>query len=250
VTTGGGKRAVVYFGTGQLTNPTATSGVQYAKNTQSYYGIWDWNMASWNTLSSANPYVAGTSVTVTRSNLLAQSVVSSDPTHRYLSSTNVVCWNGDPVTSACPTENQDGWVFDLPGAGPTAGINAGENEQVIYGSALIQGAVVVNTAIPPLISASNCNPGLQSGFTMAFNPATGGGFSSSFFGDSNGNFGSGSSTVSGVALNGVGTVSPLVYGNKTYILSQTTSGTAAMINTNPTVGKSPSRVSWRELVTP
>ncbi|MGH8110599.1 MAG: hypothetical protein ACREPL_01480, partial [Rhodanobacteraceae bacterium] len=105
----------------------------------------------------------------------------STATLRYLSNTNVVCWEGDAPSTQCPTENQYGWLFDLPNTGPATGELAGQQEQIIYNPGFNEGAVTVNTAIPPEISAAQCNPGLQTGFSMAFDPTTGGGFAQDFF---------------------------------------------------------------------
>lgn len=251
VQTGLVTRAMLYFGTGQQIQPTATSGVQYAKGQQTFYGIWDWDMSWWNSHSNAK-YKALASGSTTRSNLLAQTLVAppspSDLTHRYLDNTKVVCWQGDPASAACSAPSQYGWMFDLPDPGPTTGSLAGQHEQIIYNPTYIEGAIVVNTAIPPTISAAQCNPGLQSGWTMAFDPASGGGFQQGFFPDGGGGFSGGSSTVGGTKLSGVGTPTSVQYGGKSYLVTQTITGAAKLLPTNPPAMANPSRVSWRELV--
>ncbi|MDE2271969.1 MAG: hypothetical protein KGJ94_08295 [Xanthomonadaceae bacterium] len=253
-------RDMLYFGTGQQTQATTTKGVQYAsgnstnKTAQTFYGIWDWNMSNWNSLSTTK-YASLSSGSFTRDDLLAQTLEanpsSSDTTHRYLNTTKVVCWQGDAVTTQCPTENQYGWLFDLPDPGSATGEWAGEGEQVIYNPAFIDGAVVVNTAIPPEISASQCNPGLQSGWTMAFDPSTGGGFPEGYFPDAGGGFGAfGSGSVGGTKVSGVGTPTTVQYGGKNYLVTQTVTGGAKLFPINPPTSDNPSRVSWRELVNP
>jgi type IV pilus assembly protein PilY1 len=47
----GPQRLMVDFGTGQKIPPTTTTPVSFANGTQTLYGIWDWNMGSWNALS-------------------------------------------------------------------------------------------------------------------------------------------------------------------------------------------------------
>lgn len=264
VQTGTSTRAMVYFGTGNQTQASAVKGVQYATGTssaspstaQTFYGIWDWNMNAWNAIANSTAQYAALSAggAFTRSNLLTQTLVPppvpTDTTHRYLSSTSVICWKGDAATSACPSGNQFGWLFDLPDPGTKTGQFAGQGEQVIYNATFISGAIVVNTTIPPRVSAAQCNSGTQTGFTMAFNPANGGGFSQGYFPDASGGFSGGSSTVAGVQLNGVGTPTSVQYGGKSYIVTQTVGGTAAILPTNPPANNNPSRVSWRELVNP
>ncbi|MDE2248021.1 MAG: hypothetical protein KGJ96_05520 [Xanthomonadaceae bacterium] len=245
VATGSVNRAMVLFGTGKKTSFTGTSGDTYATGTQTFYGIWDWNMAAWNKVAVASAQygsLAGTQA-IARSNLLQQTVTSSTTTTsngqvlgtRSLSNTQQVCWQG---SSTCTSGNtQYGWYFDLPASG----------EQIIYSPTLIDGAVVVNTAIPPVISALQCNPGLQSGWTMAFDPASGGGLKEGFFPGADGSFGTGTSTVSGIQLNAVGTPTAVTSGGQTYLITQTVKGSAALSRVNPPISVNASRVSWKEL---
>lgn len=251
IQTGTVTRDMLYFGTGQQTQSTVTSATQYQKGPQTFYGIWDWDMTTWNGLSSSKYASLTGPQSVLSSALLAQSLTSaSDATHRYLSNTNVVCWQGDAATTSCPSPNQYGWMFNLPDPGPATGTNAGEGEQIIYNPTFIGGAIVVNTAIPPKISAAQCNPGLQSGWTMAFNPATGGGFPQNFFADAGGGFGGGNSTVGGVKTSGVGTPTSLQYGGQSYMVTQTVTGQAKLFPYSPYSTTTASRVSWQEIVTP
>ena len=46
-------QVMVLFGTGQKNPLTNTQGATYATGTQSLYGVWDWNMAAWNSVSGA-----------------------------------------------------------------------------------------------------------------------------------------------------------------------------------------------------
>jgi type IV pilus assembly protein PilY1 len=262
---GSSDRVMLYFGTGQLSPATSTSGTKYAAGTQTYYGIWDAAMSGWNTLSPAVYASAAAQPAFTRTNLLGQTATSTpsgtsgdtgaagDDSHRYLDNTKSVCWAGDTTSTACATTTQYGWYFDFPDSQGT-----GSNEQTIYNAAFIGGAVVVNSATPPPNSTVQCTAGNQEGWTMAFNPATGGGFPEGYFADASGAFSGGSRTVGGIHLEGgnggtaygVGTTSTLMYGGKTYILTQTGGGGGVVVPVNPQDNSTPGRVSWRELVSP
>ncbi|HEX7325120.1 MAG TPA: PilC/PilY family type IV pilus protein [Rhodanobacteraceae bacterium] len=258
VQTGTTIRNMVFFGTGQQTPATTTQGIQYTTGEQTFYGIWDWDMAAWNKLSKTDYASLSGTQSFTRANLLAQTTQpppdSNDPDHRYLSNQTNVCWKGDPTTTQCSSAGQAmdqyGWMFDLPDTGPATGELKGQQEQIIFNPTFIDGAVVVNTAIPPEISAAQCNAGTQSGFTMAFDPANGGGFAQGFFPDKGGGYSGGTATVGGTLLKGVGTPTSVQYGGKSYLVTQTITGAAVLIPTNPPVENRPSRVSWRELVNP
>lgn len=241
-------RAMLYFGTGQQMQKSDSSPAVYVTGQQTFYGIWDSDMAGWNAKSTTK-YASLPSATITRNNLLAQTIQSdSDDSHRYLSTTGVVCWKGDAPTPGCSSQNQFGWMFDLPDKGPESGSLQGQQEQVIYSPSFQFGAVVVNTAIPPKISAAQCVPDQQTGWTMAFNPVTGGGFAQGFFQDAGGGFSGGAQTVGGTKQGGVGTPSALQYGGESYLVTQTVTGAAALMKVNPQDQSAPARVSWRELV--
>ena len=62
------------------------------------------------------------------------------------------------------------------------------DEQVIFNPTLEDGTFLVNTTIPPTQSLSDCLATGAGGWTMAINPATGGAFTNSFFGNANHNF--------------------------------------------------------------
>jgi type IV pilus assembly protein PilY1 len=247
IQTSGVSRVMLYFGTGQKIPQTTTSGDTYnTTGTQTFYGIWDSDMSNWNGLSSVKYASLTTGQSFTRSSLLAQSSTETNTNtgsvtgYRYLSTGTQVCWQGSTTCSGGSTANtQFGWLYDLPDT----------NEQIIYNPTMINGAVVVNTVIPPTISATQCKAGQQSGWTMAFDPTNGGGLPQGFFPGSNGSFGTGSNgtVVSGVGFNGVGTPTAVTYNGQTYLVSQTVSGTAILSRVNPKTGNSPARVSWREI---
>ncbi|HET7300532.1 MAG TPA: PilC/PilY family type IV pilus protein [Oleiagrimonas sp.] len=264
VGTGNVNRVVLYFGTGQQFFRTSAQGRLYDTGANTFYGIWDWDMDAWNGMSNPKYRYASLSgtQTIARDDLLQQTVAAQTPgstneqikAYRTLSTTNVVCWKGGAGAAGCTDVDEYGWLFDLPDAGPDSGPNAGAGEQIIYSPAYIDGAVVVNTAIPPVISAFQCNPGLQSGWTMAFNPATGGGMETGYFADASGSFHDGDATVGGVKSGGVGTPTVL---NTTgmpnsngqhYLGTQTASGGGLLLPYKDASNANPARVSWRELI--
>lgn len=253
---GGVNRVMVMFGTGQKIPATTSAPDTFATGTQTFYGIWDWNMSNWNngttTASSVMIPASGTQYAAltapqsfTRSSLLAQ-VLDSTTTgssgsqvlgYRSISASNSVCWQGS--TSCASGNNQYGWYFDLPGT----------NEQIIYNPVIVGGAVVVNTTIPPSMTAGQCNQGTQTGWTMAFNIASGGGFPQNFFPSASGSLAANNNgaTIAGIQVNGVGSVSTVKVGNTTSIVTQTSSGQAFVGTVNPQNGTTGNRVTWEEI---
>lgn len=248
IRTGSVSRVMVLFGTGQKTPLTATSPDVYASGTQTFYGMWDWDMSAWNALAGSKAQYAGLTgtQTIVRSKLLAQTVVSTSTGsgsvlgYRNLSTTKVVCWLGSTTCAGGAGSNtQYGWLFDFPTT----------QEQVVYSPKIVDGAVVVSTAIPPVISAIQCNPGLQSGWTMAFDPSSGGALPNGFFPNGSGAFGNNSdgSAVGGVQLNAVGSPTTVTYNGQTYLVTQTVTGVPALSKVNPPSSDVPSRISWKEI---
>lgn len=253
----GQKQAMVMFGTGQKIPATATSPDTYATSTQSVYGIWDWDMATWNNGTtttagvtippSGSAYRALTAPqTVSRTDLQSQTAStlsmtppSGSPVMGYrTSSANAVCWQGSGACTA--SNNKYGWYLDLPAS----------QEQVIYNPIFNNGALVLNTTIPPgTSSTSSCTASTTTGWTMAFNVATGGSFPQSYFQNSSGVFtvGTGGSSISGIQLSGVGAPGLVSVGSQQYTYFQTSSGQPAVAATNPQSGTVASRVMWEQL---
>jgi type IV pilus assembly protein PilY1 len=242
-----GNRAMVYFGTGEQSPQTANSGVEYAPQStgssstatqqQAFYGIWDWNMAGWNAMSTTQLASETGTYAISLGSLSAITSTQTQVTglgqivgFRYLSSGSTICW---AASDACSSGNsQYGWYYNLPTS----------NEQIIYNPAIIGGAVVVNTAIPPAVSATQCTVNTQTGWTMAFDATTGGAVPGGFFPES-----ISTSPVSGVQTNSVGTVTAVSNNGNLYLISQTATGTAAINRVTPPNNNGPARVSWREI---
>jgi type IV pilus assembly protein PilY1 len=159
----GTPRVIVDFGTGRKVPLTATSPATYATGTQTIYGIWDWNMANWNAMSSVK-YASLTTgpSSIALANLQQQTLTQTSTTSGvYDDTSNTICW-GDG--SSCSSNPQYGWYLQLPGA----------REQVIFNPLLYQGTLFINTIIPPNTSPLNCNPPVETGNTYAVSGTTGG----------------------------------------------------------------------------
>ena len=176
--TGGLPRLFLEFGTGERTQLTNLTPVQYASGTQSLYGIWDWNLSAWNTLSPGSSY-ASLSATAAATGLstpftlgygnLATQTLTPNPSTGVVDGTNVaVCWQG---TATCgPTSNQFGWYANLPGT----------SEQIIFNPVFFHGGFIVNSTIPANNVATSCTSNLDTGFTYALAVANGGVFTNTF----------------------------------------------------------------------
>ena len=246
IQTDGASRNMLYFGTGEQTPQTGNSAALYAPAStgssattqqQAFYGIWDWNMAGWNALSSAQfASLSGDNSISTASSSL-QPITSTTTTvsdqgqitgYRTLSAATPICWAG---SSTCSSGNtQYGWMYNLPST----------NEQIIYNPTIIQGAIVVNTAIPPAVSTTQCTANSQTGWTMAFDPVSGGALPQNFFSTVN-------SAASGVQGNAVGTSTAVIYNGQVNVMSQTAPGNVLTKPVTPTNYSGPARVSWREI---
>jgi type IV pilus assembly protein PilY1 len=277
----GANRIIVSFGTGQRTPQTITSGATYVSGTQSIYGIWDWNMAKWNTLSTtqyaslaSNPaysytYGTGSAPAITTSDLQQQVISSAGSATNgagvatlYAQITdNPVCWDNSTTCSSGNTAM--GWYLNLPGT----------DEQIIYNPVLQLGVFIVNSTIPAVVTPFACTSSNATGFTYAINPTTGGGQTSSFFGDANGNFNNGTgpngqtAIISGAQLNGTGSVSLITLGGAlssttgTFLVTQTSGtgpGTGPAVTStstpygygglvNPPGNSQTTRLTWKEL---
>ena len=218
----GPSRVVVEFGTGQQIPITNTSAATYAAGTQALYGIWDWNMGSWNGKSStqyaslpSGPNLAPASITTaTLTQQTVSAAIASSSGFRSISS-NPVCWVG---LNNCASNTKYGWYLNLPG----------NQEQIIFNPVLEVGAFIVNTFLPPSNSITSCVNVAAQGWTLALNPATGGNFSQSFFAGPSGNFGGlNGSVINGVQINGVGSPSIAT----TVVPSTVTNGSAGTLET-------------------
>lgn len=258
---------LIEFGTGQQTPITNSAAAGYATAQQALYGVWDWNMSTWNGISSSQ-YASKSSASQQQgtSNLVHQSIQITTAATSAGTGTDYRTVSSLPVcyadTSGCTSY---GWYLNLkygnayspdPAVPQTGNAQYAGNpvvyEQVIFNPVLQSGAFIVNTTIPPANSPTMCFSSGAAGWTMALNPATGGAFTNSFFGDSNHNFlntldsNGGTVPVSGLALSGTGSASIVVSGTQNYLITQTVSGVGAIEAVNPPGGTKGSRLTWIE----
>jgi type IV pilus assembly protein PilY1 len=279
-------RILVEFGTGQQTPFTNNSAATFSTSQQYLIGVWDWNMASWNSQSSLQlASLATGSISAPSSStcptgaiaavcgltqLQAQTFSTFDATGAassqsstsatngyYRTVTNsTVCWGG--TTGCTGASAMYGWYLALtsgyanindPSFPTTATtINAQQvYEQVVFNPTLQLGAFIVNTTIPPTTNLAQCTSTLPGGWTIAIDPSTGGAFTNSVFANANHNFlNIGSQAVSGIALSGTGSPSIVTAGVNTYVVNQTTNGTGTIQQTNLPGANSGKRVTWIE----
>ena len=183
---------MLYFGTGKKNALTNSSATTYQTGTQSFYGVWDWNLSVWNShdltqFTSLSPSAmmtaAGTSTDTLGLANLQQQVVSVDSSgNRNINSTAPICWAG---TVACGTTGNDqfGWYINLPGS--NAAYNQTTYEQVVYNPEIVGTAVVFNSTLPGIDSPLACNTGADEGWTYAIDARSGGPVSNFFINNGN-----------------------------------------------------------------
>jgi type IV pilus assembly protein PilY1 len=274
-------RVLIEFGTGQQTPFSNNSAAQYSPTQQYLIGVWDWNMATWNGLSTqqraslpsggvAAPTssTSGAAAISGLSQLQAQTFQTYDASGTLSSQTstsatngfyrtvssNTICWAG--TTGCTGAGAQYGWSLALtsgyanindPSFPTSATSTAAQRvyEQVIFNPTMQSGSFIVNTTIPPTTNLAQCLSTLPGGWTMAINPATGGAFTNSVFANSSHNFlNIGNDPVSGIALSGTGSPSIVTAGTNTYIVTQTTNGSGAIQQANLPGANSGKRVTW------
>ena len=170
------QQLMILIGTGQKTPITNVSAPTYATGTQSLYGVWDWNLTAWNSMSSAQyaaltPASTGLSGndTVSPANLQAQTVtVNSSTQNRDIASNATICWAGQSTCTGSAA--QFGWYLNLPG----------NLEQVLFNPELVAQALTVNSVVPAVSSPTSCATVSDAGFTYVLSAMTGGAFNQVF----------------------------------------------------------------------
>jgi type IV pilus assembly protein PilY1 len=245
---GSGQYLLIEFGTGQRTQLTNAAPESYMTGTQSLYGVWDWNLSTWNALSPGNQYASvAASVTGVASpytlgyaNLTAQTFTSG--TMGTVNGTNAtVCWAG---TTTCGTGNTSfGWYANLPGS----------SEQIIFNPVFFQGAILVNSTVPAVNSLTSCTIAVDTGYTYALSVTNGGTFTNAFPSYTYTNQSTNVTTVvsdataAGVQTNATGSVY-IVNTNegKANIVYQTVSGTPGAQQVNIPTNVKAKRLTWTE----
>jgi type IV pilus assembly protein PilY1 len=178
VTSQGAQRLIIAFGTGRKTPITNTTPVSYATGTQSLYGVWDWNLSAWNSVSSAQyASLAATGAAtglaspyaLAKTNLQQQTVtVNPASNSRDIAANAAVCWKG--FTECGSGNSRFGWYLDLAGAA----------EQVVFSPVVVGPAFVVSSTVPANNIPTSCSVSADTGFTYAVSMLTGGAFTNTF----------------------------------------------------------------------
>jgi len=264
------RRILIEFGTGRQIPQSTTSAALYSTSQQALYGIWDWNLSTWNANSTVQYAALSPTIpllgilaptSITTSNLQLQtfaSVKSGGVDYRTVSNT-AICWAGIAATGSCTTSTQFGWYLqlstgyanptdvNLPTASAASGVPA-VYEQTLYNPTLVGNAFIVNTTIPPASSLLSCFSTVAGGFTLAVNPATGGATSQSVF-SHNGQFTNLSGgIVAGLGQSGTGSVLIVTSGTgaalRNYLATQTVGATPVAEQVNLPGSISSTRLTW------
>jgi len=249
--TGGPQRLMIEFATGQRVQLTNTAAVSYAAGTQAIYGIWDWNMGAWDSMSGtqyaslapaatglSSPYTIPSSGTPISG--LAQQTFTINTSAGVLGGiregTNVaVCWMG---STTCTSGNtQFGWYANLPGT----------SEQVIYNPVFFQGAILVDSTVPANNIPTGCTTNLDTGFTYAISVANGGVFTSAFPTYRKNGTLAPDPLAAGVETDATGSVYVVTTVQRTSnIIYQTVSGTPSSQEVNIPPNTKSKRLTWVE----
>jgi type IV pilus assembly protein PilY1 len=163
------QQLMLLFGTGQKVGQSNLAGNTYATAQQSLYGVWDWNMSGWNSLSGTKYASLATSPGTLGATNLSKQITSPGPGGNVdISASTPVCWSGSTTCSG--TNNQFGWYLNFPGT----------QEQVIYSPELVQQALTVNTILPAQNAPTSCGSGTDTGYTYVLSALTGAYFNQVF----------------------------------------------------------------------
>ena len=227
---GAGQFLLIEFGTGQRTQITNAAAESFQSGTQALYGVWDWNLSTWNAMSGTKYFTVAASTTgltspfaLGHANLTQQTLTAN--ANGTVDGTNVaICWSG---TTSCTTGTNKsfGWYANLPGA----------SEQIIFNPVFFQGSMLVNSTVPAVNSTTSCTINTDTGFTYALNIANGGVFNNAFptfsFTNPTTNISTGviaDPTAAGVETNATGSVFVVnTSEGKTNLVFQTVSGTVS-----------------------
>jgi type IV pilus assembly protein PilY1 len=231
-TAAGGNTIIVSFGTGQRVQFTNAAPVGFQPATQSLYGVWDWNFATWNaasttqyaSLAASATGLTGPQYTLTQSNLQQQSfVLNSDGVTRDISGNGTICWAGSPSCSATP---QFGWFLNLYGT----------LEQIIYNPQLLQGVFTVNSIVPANNQVNSCTTNTDTGFTYAISILTGLAPPNFFVSYHD-------TAAAGIQTNAVGTSAT----GSLWLVSQTVTNQPIVTHINPGANGKGRRLTWVQL---
>ena len=244
---------IINFGTGQEYPVTPVAPTSYATGPQGLYGVWDWDMAHFNSLShlamaslTYSQHSGTTTASATTLQTQTISVVKTVTPAVETETASPVCWFGSSAISGCTAYTQFGWTLTFPNSVTNGGGTS--YEQLIYNPTVWDGILQVNTTIASDTSIFACTVDLPTGFTMLIDPVTGGPFASSAFLDLNGNpMVSGASPVVGLQTNGTGSITNISNNGQNFWLTDTSNGTPITGGEQAVAGTVGHRVTWSEL---
>jgi len=244
-------RVILTVGTGHIIPQTLDAAAIANPQSHHLFGIWDWDMTSWNQRSPASvhallpgsPGLPGTQ-TLGAQHLQTQTLTThADTTHPTIAhyrtiTQKPVCWQGASDCVFPSQNNRFGWSMPLPE----------RHEQIVYNPVMVDGLVHVSTAIPALTSNVNCSPEhLATGFTMAFSPDEGAASPMHFTGI----FALPDATrppIAGLGLGAVGTPSFITANGYQYLVTQTSLGAPSLVRIHPTRSlPDVKRVTWKQI---
>ena len=241
-TTAGGATLMVTFGTGQRTQFTNAAQVSLQAGTQALYGVWDWNMSSWNSkstvqfaaLTTTASNLSGPGFTLSASNLQQQTfTLNSDHITRDINSPTAICWAGSPGCTG--SSAQFGWYLNL----------IGTEEQIIYNPLQVNGVFIINSIVPANNVVTACTTNNDTGFTYAISVLTGTTPPNFFIGYHD-------TAAAGAPLNAVGTMfvvtgSSGASSGNFYMIYEDTSGNKKSNGGHIGTNNNGKRLSWVEL---
>ena len=236
-------RAIISFGTGRVTPLTLNSPDSFSGGQHTMYGVWDWDMAAWNKLTSGRQLFSMTGPKkIEATELQTQTITgpTADPNggakSLYTATTNAVCWAD--LAKCTGTLAKWGWSTAL----------VGTQEQVIASPKLDSGLLTFNTVTPAGNSLLSCSSSINSGTTYSLLPDTGGAGVQSFYANSTGIFATlKASFVVGVTTGGTGSPAFVTVNKKRYVVTQDASGNVIFTAVSPPSGKLGQRVTWQQL---
>lgn len=200
-------RAMIDFGTGFKAPLTTTSPATYSSGAHTLYGIWDWNMSSWNSKSIARFDSLTTSPgTINSVANLQKQTLTVNANGDLDGTNNPICWADQAKCAQAP---QYGWYINL--------LNT--LEQVIFNPVTFQDILLVNTTVPANNPPFSCKNNGDTGYTIAVSLATGGAVPGLFplYGDT---------SAVGSLTNNSGSPFIVMAGGQAYMLTQTVGGGA------------------------
>ncbi|MGB6603178.1 MAG: hypothetical protein WBE65_02650, partial [Steroidobacteraceae bacterium] len=240
------QRLMVIFGTGEKVPPTNTAAVSYSMAQQDLYGVWDWNLSYWNSISGtqyASLTSSGVSGSLQATNLAAETVTvvtgtGTNAGDRDIDSAATICWTGTTTCGSSSASNQQfGWYLPLPGTTTTSG-TVSSYEQFIYNPEIVGPAVVINSILPAANIPTSCTISSDQGWTYAVSALTGAALTNAFpqYNDAN---------AAGVNTNATGGSFPIQNSTgQTYLVYQTVLNAHEVTQFNPGANTTAKRLTW------